>query len=91
MLHLLYKNVLKNILTLIFLFSVTHAIGQVCTGCLSGVGEYWDECGTVGCDLGCPGCPEPSIPVDQGVLIILGAGLAIIAYTYYKKTRVNTA
>jgi hypothetical protein len=92
MLHMIHKNVLKNILTLIFLFSFTQAIGQVCGGCAGGVGEFWDNCGTVGvCELGCVGCPEPDMPVDQGVLLILGAGLAIIAYTYYKRTRIKTA
>ena len=94
MLNMYYKIALKNILSLVFILSVTQAMGQVCTACAGSsgpFGEYWANCGDVNCDLDCPGCPEPDTPVDQGVLFILGAGLAIIGFTYYKKAHIKTA
>lgn len=94
MLNTYYKIALKNILSLVFILSVTQAMGQVCTACAGSsgpFGEYWANCGDVNCDLDCPGCPEPDTPVDQGVLFILGAGLAIIGFTYYKKAHIKTA
>jgi|GEM_PF-5623276 len=94
MIQTIYKIAIKNILVFVFLFSCTQVMSQVCTGCAGSsgsFGEYWGNCGALNCDIDCPGCPEPDTPVDQGVLFILGAGMAIIGYAYYKRTQVKTA
>lgn len=80
-------SLLSSALFLIFLLTAPNVTAQICTGCDDPIEAT--NCGAPDCEFACPECnvlpPEPEVPVDQGILIVLAGGVAILSYGAYRK------
>lgn len=82
----LIKNKVSILVLLGFLFFQTNLFAQDCFNCN---GDK-TTCGQLGCDFECFDCEGPSIPVDNGVLILLASGvLAFVFFVGRKKQQVD--
>jgi hypothetical protein len=80
-------SLFTSVLLFIFLFTTHNLSAQICTGCDDPIEAT--NCGAPDCEFDCPECdpapPEPEVPVNQGILIVLAGGIAILSYSAYRK------
>jgi hypothetical protein len=80
-------HLLTSAILFLFLFTTQNISAQICTGCDDPIEAT--NCGAPDCEFDCPECdpapPEPEVPVDQGILIVLAGGVAILSYSAYRK------
>lgn len=80
-------SLLTSALCIIFILTARDISAQICTGCDDPIEAT--NCGAPDCEFACPECdilpPEPEVPIDQGILIVLAGGIAILSYSAYRK------
>lgn len=75
------------ILSLIGCISFSNLQAQSCGAC----DGQKTTCGEPNCDFDCPACEGPSIPVDNGVwVLLLSGGLAIVYFFGKRKSLLQT-
>lgn len=84
----------KRIITFIFgfvlMFQVNLLVAQECSGCDDP--DDAANCGDIDCEFACPNCsnsspPAPDIPVDNGIGVLIAAGLGLGGLVFYRAYR----
>jgi hypothetical protein len=86
------KQIITLILGFVLLFQVNIVLGQECSGCDDP--NEAANCGDLDCEFACSNCsnsapPAPNIPVDNGVGVLIAAGIGLGGLIFYRAYRKN--